>query len=161
MNRWFGLVLVALLASQPAPSQAQGAARNWNQSHDPYVAAIGLAAGLTSGSGLAVRWPALPQTMMSVAGGVWGGSDDLAWNVGVEAHFVLRQAGGMRFLAGPAVAMYSDDEDDEANVNTSVGIGLEYLLRPRIALKFDVGFTYLSDGDKVYPLPQAAFFFYF
>jgi hypothetical protein len=161
MNRWLALALIVPLALWPAAVRAEEAPGNWNQSYDPYVAAVGLAAGLTSGSGLAVRWPALPQTMMSVAGGIWGSGDDLAWNVGVEAHLVLRQSGRLRFLAGPALAIYSDDEDDEANVNTSVGIGLEYLIRPRFSLKFDVGFTYLSDGQKVYPLPQAALFFYF
>lgn len=160
----WSLVLVAILralGAVEARAQDPSARGNWNQSHDPYVAAIGLAGGMSSGTGLSVRWPALPQTMVSLTGGVWGESDDLAWNVGVEAHLVLRQVGRMRILAGPALALYSDDSDDEANTNASIGIGLEYLFRPRISAKLDVGFTYLSDSGNVYPLPQAGVFFYF
>jgi hypothetical protein len=158
-RRWSALVAV-LLVCLPATAVAQTSG-NWNQSHDPYVAAIGLAAGLTSGSGLAVRWPALPQTMMSVAGGVWGGGDDLAWNVGAEAHLILRQVTRTRFFAGPAVGLYSDHKDQKTNVNLSLGVGVEYLVWPRVSAKFDLGFTYLSDSQKVYPLPQVALFFYF
>lgn len=159
MRHWLLSLLLVLVAAPVATAQEDRG--NWNQDYDPHVAAIGLSAGLSSGTGLAVRWPALPQVMMSVAGGAWGDSDDLAWNVGVEAHYILRQVGRVRFFMGPAVAVYSDDEDDENNVNASVGVGLEALLRPRVSAKVDLGFTYLSDDESVYPLPQAAIFFYF
>jgi hypothetical protein len=152
------LTFVCAIAS---PTVAQEARGNWNQDYDPHVGAVGLAAGMTSGTGLAFRWPAFPQVMMSVAGGAWGNSDELAWNLGLEAHYVLRQAGRIRFLTGPAIAIYSDGSDGERNKNVSLGVGIEYLLRPRMSLKMDLGFTYLSEQDAVYPLPQAAVFFYF
>lgn len=151
----FGLLL---LGAGSARSQDPG---NWNQEYDPHVAALGVAAGYTSGTGLALRWPALPQTMLGVAGGAWGESDDLDWNLGLELHYVLRQVGRTRLFAGPALAFFSDDEDGETDLNLSAGIGLEMLLRSRVSVKIDLGFTYLGDDEKIYPLPQLGVFYYF
>lgn len=134
---------------------------NWNQEYDPYIGALGLAVGYTSGTGLAARWPALPQTMLGIAGGAWGKSSDLAWNLGVELHYVLRQVGRTRLFVGPALGLISDAKDDATNVNVSMNIGVEYLLRPRVGVKADVGFTYLGDKETVYPLPQLAMHYYF
>lgn len=161
MVRRIGWILALVLAAggtSPASAQSDP---NWNQSHDPYVAAFGLAAGASSGSGLAVRWPALPQAMFTLAGGVWGASQSLDWNVGLEAHYVLRQVARTRLFVGPSVAVYSDRDEDQHNFNVALGIGIEYLLAHRLALKADVGYTYLSDGEKLYPLPQLALFYYF
>lgn len=157
---WFlaTLLLSACLVASAAAQQDRG---SWNQDYDPHVVAIGLAAGMSSGTGLSIRWPAFPQVMMSLTGGALGNSDDLAWNVGVEAHYVLRQVGRLRFLAGPAFAIYSDDTDGESNKNASLGVGIEYLVRSRLSAKVDLGFTYLSDREAVYPLPQAGLYLYF
>lgn len=155
---WLALATILCTAAAAWAQEDRG---SWNQDYDPHIGAIGLSAGMSSGTGLAFRWPAFPQVMMSLAGGAWGNSDDLAWNVGVEAHYVLRQVGKIRFLAGPSFAIYSDDTDGHSNKNTSVGVGIEYLLRSRLSTKIDLGFTYLSDRQAVYPLPQVAVFFYF
>lgn len=151
------LIAVTTVGAQ-TPDRTRG---NWNQDYDPMVFAFGLGAGFSSGTGLAVRWPALPQTMATVTGGAWGSSDELKWNLGGELHVVLRQAGRVRFFVGPSVAVYSDHEDGEENWNASLGIGTEFLLRPRTALKLDLGFTYLGDGEEVYPLPQIGLYYYF
>lgn len=152
------LLLCAYGAGHRALAEEPG---NWNQEYDPYIGALGLAVGYTSGTGLAARWPAFPQTMIGVAGGAWGKSSDLAWNIGVELHYVLRQVGRTRLFVGPAVGVYSDDDDDQTNVNASLNLGVEVLLRPRVAFKADVGFTYLGDEETVYPLPQLAVHYYF
>lgn len=156
MRRILASALLLLVLATPARAQS-----DWSRDHDPYVAAIGLSAGLTSGTGLAVRWPLLPQVMASLAGGIWGTSDDLAWNTGFEAHYILRQAGRLRFFVGPAVALYSDRDEDDVDVNVSGGIGIEWLYADRVSFKVDLGFTYQSDDEETYPLPQAAVFFYF
>lgn len=154
------LVLLALLGCVAGSVDAQPGG-NFNSEEDPYFAALGLAAGFTSGVGLAMRWPILPQTMGGIAGGAWGSSDDLAWNIGFEMHYVLRQVRSTRIIIGPALAFFSDDSDDETNGNYSLDVGMEYLIRDRVALKADVGFTYLGDADQVLPLPQIAVFYYF
>lgn len=154
------IVIALLLSSVPALGQVDGRG-HWNQDYDPHVGAIGLAAGYTSGTGLAVRWPGLPQTMLSVAGGAWGQSDELDWNFGIEAHYILRQAGRTRIFLGPALGAFSDHDADDTNVNVSLNVGIETLIRPRVSLKFDIGFTYLGDDASVYPLPQAAVYYYF
>ena len=156
MKRTIALFVLVLAIAPAAHAQPR-----WSRDHDPHVAAVGLAAGLTSGTGLALRWPVLPQVMASVAGGVWGSSDDLAWNTGFEAHYILRQSGRLRFFAGPAVAWYSDRKEDDVDINVSGGIGIEWLYAERVSFKVDLGFTYQSDEEKTYPLPQASVFFYF
>lgn len=154
------LFVLSLLMAVPAAGQVDGRG-HWNQEYDPHVAALGLSVGYTSGTGLALRWPAFPQTMMSVSGGAWGQSDDLDWNLGVEAHYVLRQAGRTRVFLGPAVGAYSDHDADDTNVNASFNVGVEVLVQPRVSMKADIGFTYLGDDASVYPLPQLAFYYYF
>jgi len=38
---------------------------------------------------------------------------------------------------------------------------VEYLIRTRVSLKADLGFTWLGGDQKLYPLPQVAVYFYF
>lgn len=152
------LCLFLTVANASAQVDARG---DWNQDYDPHVAALGLAVGMTSGTGLSARWPAFPQTMMSVTGGAWGQSDELDWNLGFEAHYVLRQAGRTRVFLGPGLAAYSDNDANDTNVNVSLNVGVEWLVRPRVSLKADIGFTYLGDDGSVYPLPQIAGYYYF
>jgi hypothetical protein len=153
------LATVALLLA-PAAASAQRSP-NWNQDHDPYVAAVGLAAGLTSGTGLAMRWPALPQTMATLAGGIWRQNGKSDWNLGLELHLVLRQAVRTRLFVGPALAVYHDGNGGGSNWNVSAGVGFEHLIARRMALKADVGFTRKGDTGDIYPLPQIAAFYYF
>jgi opacity protein-like surface antigen len=155
-----GILLLSLLSCVAMPVAAQPGG-NFNSAADPYFAALGLAGGYTSGVGLALRWPMLPQVMGGIAGGAWGSSDDLAWNLGFEAHYVLRQVRSTRIFFGPGVGLFSDDTDDKKNVNYSLGVGVEYLVRERLAFKADIGFTFLGNDDKVYPLPQVGIFYYF
>ena len=155
------LTLLLLLVLSPRAEAQVDAKGHWNQDYDPHVAALGLSAGYTSGTGLALRWPALPQTMMSVSGGAWGQSDELDWNIGVEAHYVLRQAGRTRVFIGPALGAFSDHDADDTNVNVSFNVGVEVLVQPRASVKADIGFTYLGDDASVYPLPQLAVYYYF
>jgi hypothetical protein len=151
-------IVVLLLIASASSSHAQSSGRDWNQRHDPFVGAIGLNFGASSGSGLAIRWPALPQTMFTATGAIWGKSGELQWDFGLEAHYILRQASRTRLFVGPSVAHY---DFDDSIWNLGAGVGLEVLLWPRWALKFDLSFTWLSEEDAVYPLPQAGLLYYF
>jgi opacity protein-like surface antigen len=147
--------IVALLAGTAA---AQDDARDWNQAYDPYVGGLGLGVGASSGSGLAIRWPALPQTMFTVTGAGWGKSGEIEWNLGLEAHYILRQAGRSRLFTGPSVAYYQLDGIKDWNFGA--GVGVEYLAWSRWAFKVDLSFTWLSGEEAVYLLPQAGLIFY-
>jgi hypothetical protein len=169
MNRWFRVILEGMLAGSlwlllvAAPARAQSY-YDWNQVGDPYVAAIGLQAGWSTGTGLSVRWPLLPQTMMSATGGIWRKDKSTDWNLGVELNLVLRQEGRIRLYAGPALAVIHDGKggaDGDQHWNGSLGVGIEYLLMPRLALKVDLGFVYRSSTDDILPLPQGGLYFYF
>jgi hypothetical protein len=153
------LLTLCLVAAACGPVRAERG--DFNDPHDPYVAAIGLALGYSSGTGLSVRWPALPQVMAMATGGLWGRKGDVAWNTGLELHYVLRQSGSGRVHVGPGVAIYSDNEDEEADVNASFSVGGEILFWRRTAIKLDLGFTYLGDEGDILPLPQFALLFYF
>ena len=152
----FLISLVLVLCATPA--QAQDDARDWNQSYDPYVGGIGFGAGASSGSGLAIRWPALRQTMFTATGAAWGKSGEIQWNLGLEAHYILRQAGRTRLFVGPSLACYQID--DNQDWNAGAGVGIEYLLWPRWSLKVDVSFTWLSGEEAIYLLPQAGLIYY-
>lgn len=156
MRSILALCVIVLLMS--ADARAQGDGRDWNQVHDPYVGGIGVSAGASSGSGLSVRWPALPQTMFTLTGAVWGKSGEIQWNAGVEAHYILRQSGRTRFYVGPSMAYYQMNGNEDWNIGA--GVGVERLLWPRWALKLDLTFTWMSGEEAIYPLPQAGLIFY-
>lgn len=149
------LVVVAVLGAE---ASAQDATRDWNQEHDPHVGAIGLNFGASSGTGLAFRWPALPQTMFTATGAAWGKSGEIQWDLGLEAHYILRQAGRTRLFVGPSAAYYALDGDSIWNFGA--GVGIEFLLWTRWALKADLSFTWLGEEEAVYPLPQVGLLFY-
>lgn len=151
----FALCIVAVTASS---ALAQGAGRDWSQARDPYVGGIGLNFGASSGSGLALRWPALEQTMFTLTGSAWGKSGEIQWDLGLEAHYVLRQAGTTRLFVGPSVAFY--DFNDHSDWNFGAGVGVEQLLWSRWALKVDLSFTWLTGEDAIYLLPQAGLLYY-
>jgi len=152
------LTLILTLGLTGTDCQAQADTRDWNQDYDPYFGALGLNFGASSGSGLAFRWPALRQTMFTATGAAWGKSGELQWNFGLEAHYILRQAGRTRLFVGPSSAYYQLDDDGIWNIGG--GVGLEILLWPRWALKMDVSFTWLGEEEAVYPLPQAGLLYY-
>lgn len=152
------IIALSLVACFATGAVAQGGGRDWSQPADPYVGGIGLNLGASSGSGLAVRWPALPQTMFTLTGAAWGKSDGMRWDLGLEAHYVLRQAGSTRLFAGPSFAYY--DLDSHTDWNLGAGVGIEKLLWPRWSLKLDLSFTWLSGEEAVYPLPQVGILYY-
>jgi len=154
-NSILAAVLVALFAGTAC---AQDDGRDWNQPYDPYVGALGLGVGASSGSGLAIRWPAFPQIMCTATGAAWGKSGEIQWDMGLSAHYILRQAGKSRLFVGPSTAIYQ--LDGERDWNLGAGVGIEYLLWPRWSLQLDLSFTWLSGEDAVYLLPQAGLLFY-
>ena len=152
------LIAVSIVVISATVASAQGGGRDWSQSRDPYVGGVGLNFGASSGGGLAFRWPALPQTMFTVTGAAWGKSDEIQWDLGLEAHYILRQAGATRLFVGPSAAFFQFD--DHSDWNLGAGVGIEYLLWPRWAFKVDLSFTWLSGEDAIYPLPQAGLIYY-
>jgi hypothetical protein len=147
---------LALLLVVPAAAQSQG--RDWSQARDPYVGGIGLNLGASAGSGLAFRWPALRQTMFTLSGAAWGKSGEVQWDLGLESHYVLRQAGATRLFVGPSAAFYQFD--DHSDWNVGAGVGIEQLMWSRWALKVDLSFTWLSGESALYPLPQVGLLYY-
>jgi hypothetical protein len=152
------LIVITALALLAAPASAQEDGRDWNQAYDPYVGGLGVTLGASAGSGLSIRWPALPQTMFTATGAAWGKSGELQWDLGLEAHYILRQAGRTRLFVGPSAAFYQTDENEDWNIGA--GVGLERLLWPRWSLKLDLSFTWLQGEDSIYPLPQVGLIYY-
>ena len=152
------LTLVCLVALGVIPAHAQMDGRDFSQARDPYIGGIGVNFGASSGSGLALRWPAFPQTMCTLTGAAWGKSGEVQWDLGLEAHYILRQAGASRLFVGPSAAFYQFD--DHSDWNVGAGVGVEKLMWSRWVLKVDLSFTWLSGEDAVYPLPQVGLLYY-
>ena len=96
--------------------------------------------------------------MFTATGAAWGKSGEIQWDLGLEAHYVLRQAGRTRLFVGPSAAYFALDGDSIWNFGA--GVGIEFLLWTRWALKLDLSFTWLGEEEAVYPLPQAGLLFY-
>jgi hypothetical protein len=165
-TRW--LAAVALVAFLAAPAAA---VPDWNRVDDPMMGGIGLHAGKIGGSGLAIKYPLAWFLQVQLAGGIWRTTDDRWNNLGLELQYILRQDPRLRLFLVGGVARYHDEdrkEDPElgeyweksTDWNAGFGVGVEWLLGERWAVKGDVDFTWQDDDDSITVWPQAGLMFY-
>jgi hypothetical protein len=166
-------LLVGLGATAPGPATAPaaGAEPDWNRLDDPLAGGIGLHAGQIGGMGLAFKWPLRWYLQVQVAGGIWNTEDDHRHNVGLELQYLLRQDPRLRLFLLTGLGYFAHDERgrhengeefwrQDSSWNTGFGVGVEYLLGQRWAVKIDADFTYQSDDETVTLWPQAGLMFY-
>ena len=145
----------------PAGAAAQG--RDWNRMDDPLCEAIGVHAGLMSGTGLAYKFPVKWWLYGQVAGGIWNTDSDKRHNIGFEAQYILRQDSTYRLFLATGIGHYyhKDHGVTKDNLNTGFGVGLEHLRTDRISLQAELNFTYRGDEEDMRIYPQVGVFFYF
>jgi hypothetical protein len=147
------------------------AVKDWNNTEDPMVYAVGLHAGKIGGTGLAFVIPATWFLQTQVAGGIWNTQDSHRYNVGLEFHYLLRQDPKLRLFLVAGAAYSSHDQrvtrpdatrgwDLDKSTSAGFGVGVERLIGDRWAVKLDLDFTYDGDDGDVRPWPQAGVFFY-
>lgn len=164
------LILLVILLAGPALGQTS-ARRDWNNAYDPLTNGLGLHYGEIGGNGLSFRIPVRWYLYLQITGGIWDTPDDKKNNLGLQAHYILRQDDRLRLFLGAGVARFFHDEvveetpagkvwDHAVNVNLGAGVGLEYLLGPRWAAQVELNFAHTEDDGSTTVIPQAGIYFY-
>lgn len=158
-------IALALLLQAPA-----SATPDWNRLDDPLVSGVGLHVGKIGGTGLAFKYPPVWFLQFQAAGGLWHTTNHQRHNLGLEAHYLLRQDPRWRFflLAGLGYSNHRERVEDASghhwndnpNWNSGFGVGLEYLKGDRWSVQVDLDFTYQDDDSSITVWPQAGLFFY-
>lgn len=169
LMRWTMILLVLLTASS---SLAQsGGAIDWNNQSDPLGNAVGIHWGEIGGNGLSFRMPIQWYLYLQVAGGIWHTEHDEKHNLGVNINYILRQDDRLRLYLSAGMAHFTHNEvEDEAaesevwnkenNLNIGAGVGLEYLVGKRWAVKMDLDFAHTEDDGNTTVIPQLGMHFY-
>jgi len=165
------LLLILLGPCWMAAVPARAAAPDWNRLDDPLKGALGVHAGQIGGMGLAFKWPLQWYLQLQMAGGIWNTEDDKRHNLGLELQYLLRQDPRLRLFLVTGVGYFYHKEqgrhtdgrefwETDTSWNTGFGVGVEYLVGQRWAVKFDADFTYRGDDETITLWPQAGLFFY-
>ena len=161
------LALVAGLLVTAATGFGPAAARDWNRVDDPLQGAIGVHAGKVAGTGLSFKLPLQWFLYFQATGLIWHTSENKWHNYGFALQYLLRQDRQMRlFLAGGVARYYhkkvKDDgpDEEEANWNTGLGVGTEFLLGERVSAQVQLDFTYEGEDENITLFPQAGIYFY-
>ena len=145
--------------------------RDWNKTGDTLEGAIGLHYGKLAGNGLSFRFPMTWYLYLQLGGGIWHTQDDQKHNMGAEINFILRQdsrlrlylAGGVGYFYHRELASSSGDVETwtlEEIWNSGGGVGVEYLIWPRIAAQGELDFVYESDDEEVKVALQLGIHYY-
>lgn len=164
--------LLTLSVLSPGLSRAQDpATRDWNKMGDTLEGAIGLHYGKLGGNGLSFRWPLRWYLYTQIGGGIWHATDDQKHNLGLQLNFILRQDDRVRLYLGGGVGYFyhrekvgtSGGQDlwhKTEDWNTGAGVGLEYLIGPRVALQAELDFVHQSQNDEIKVSPQFGIHYY-
>lgn len=170
------LLLAALLllmgAKAPGLAMAQDVStRDWNRAGDTLEGAMGLHYGKLGGTGLSFRLPLRWYLYTQFAGGIWHGTDDQRHNLGLQINYLLRQDAQVRLYLGGGVGYFYHREKvgTSAGVdlwhrthdwNTGAGVGLEYLLGPRVGLQGELDFVHEGRDGEIKVSPQVGIHYY-
>lgn len=167
-----GFLALAAMVMLGLPAVAQdGQAKDWNKTGDTLESAIGLHYGNLGGNGLSFRYPLRWYLYVQAAGGIWHSDDDQKHNLGAQINYILRQDAHLRlYLAAGLGYFYHREKVGESggtdlweksrNWNTGAGVGIEYLLAPRVGLQGELDFVHEGEDGDVKVSPQLGIHFY-
>ena len=166
-----GLALLLLLALPPAVPAQTVRVKDWNKEGDTLEGALGLHYGKLGGNGLSLRLPVTWYLYLQLGGGVWHTESDQKHNLGVQLDYILRQDAHLRlYVAGGVGYFYHrekvgqsagvDQWDKDEDYYVGGGVGLEYLLGPRVAVQGEFDFIHDSDKGEVKVYPQVGIHYY-
>lgn len=129
--------------------------------------ALGLQAGITSGSGISVRYSIPSRVSVEVTGGYISISDGI-WSIGAEAQFTLNASPDSRLYAMLGSGYHADMRDTGGNqlkqpFRLGIGPGYEVFISRQFAIGAELPITIFFGGENVVvlPLPQLQAMFYF
>jgi hypothetical protein len=167
-----GLALLLVLLVGDKVFAQQGDVRDWNRETDTMEGALGLHWGKLGGNGLSFRYPLQWYLYVQGAGGIWHSGDDQKHNLGFQINFLLRQDAHTRLYLGAGLGYFyhreklgvTDDGKDiwdkDKNWNTGAGVGMEYLLAPRVAVQGELDFVHEGDSGDIKVSPQLGLHYY-
>ena len=166
-----GALVLLMLGSGPALAQ-EYSARDWNRQGDTMEGALGLHWGKLGGNGLSFRYPLRWYLYLQGAGGIWHSEDDQKHNLGLQLNYILRQDSQVRLYLGLGLGYFYHRErvavtdegrevwDKDRNWNTGAGVGMEYLLGPRLAIQGELDFVHESSNENIKVSPQVGLHYY-
>jgi len=163
--------LLTLLASAGVSLGQTPSVRDWNRVDDIMQGGIGLHYGKLGGNGLAFRLPLTWYVYLQAGGGIWHTSDNKHHNLALQLNYILRQDSKLRlYLAGGLGYFYHNERiGTEPNpdvwktdkvYNLGAGVGVEYLLSPRVSLQGELDFVHESDSGDITVAPQVGLYYY-
>jgi hypothetical protein len=139
-----------------------GSGRNIFQEKDMY--AVGLQAGLMTGTGVAVRFHPMGRWGFQVVGGGMAGNVTSAYSFGAEVQFDFEADRRARFYcyAGGGFYAFKKHGDDKLESPSRFGVGIAYEWGVSRKLVFNVSgaLTYFENGN-FFPTPQIGMHYYF
>ena len=165
----FSLICAMLLVAQdttiivtndPQPKQTVG-----SRLRDENFFAIGLQAGIATGSGLAFRFSSASRFAGEIIMG-YVAIRNPVWSFGGELQYLLSNSSSYRFYAiGGMSVNYVRKEGVNsltAPVRIGIGVGYEWFVSENISLGAELPITiFLESPTEVYPTPQLQMMFYF
>lgn len=163
------LVMAAFAGGRAVAQDYSG--RDWNRTGDTLEGAMGLHYGNLGGNGLSFRLPLRWYLYTQFAGGIWHGTDDQRHNLGLQINYILRQDAHVRLYLGGGVGYFYHREKvgTSAGVdlwhktndwNKGAGVGLEYLLGPRVGLQGELDFVHEGRDGEIKVSPQFGLHYY-
>ena len=165
----FALSLILLLALPATAQDRQD--KDWNKMGDTLEGAIGLHYGNLGGNGLSFRYPLRWYLYFQAAGGIWHSGDDQKHNMGAQINYILRQDAHLRLYLSAGLGYFYHREkvgesagadlwEKSKNWNIGTGVGMEYLLAPRVGLQAELDFVHEGEDGDVKVSPQLGLHFY-
>jgi hypothetical protein len=167
-------ILLAFICAMPIAAQdttaiitnsTQTTSTVGSRLRDENFFALGLQAGLATGSGIAFRYT----TPSRFAGEITIGYiaiEKTAWSIGGELQYLLSNSSKYRFYALGGLSANYVGENGENTLNAPVriglGVGYEWFFNEHISLGAEVPITIFLDNPAiVLPIPQLQLMFYF
>lgn len=126
--------------------------------------AVGLQAGLISGSGLGVRFHPVGRFGAQLVGGGIKLGDLTTYAFGVEGQFDFDVMGRSRFYGYVGTGLYYVKDKDEKKLDgpwrLGLGVAYEWSISRKLIFNASGAITYFSDGT-VLPTPQLGLWYYF
>jgi hypothetical protein len=127
--------------------------------------AVGLQAGLMSGTGLGVRFHPMGRFGGQFVGGGIKTGERTAYSFGLEGQFDFDVMDRSRFYGYLGGGFYHSKVTDGDNIKApwrfGLGVAYEWSISRKLIFNASGALTFFSNGEGVLPLPQVGLWYYF
>ncbi|MBC8124831.1 MAG: hypothetical protein H7X70_03775 [Candidatus Kapabacteria bacterium] len=149
-----------IITNEPQSARTVG-----SRLRDENFFAIGLQAGVATGSGLAFRFSSASRFAGEIVMG-YVAIRNPVWSFGGELQYLLSNSSSYRFYALGGMSVNYVDKDGTnsltAPARIGIGVGYEWFVSENISLGAELPITiFLKSPTEVFPTPQLHMMFYF